>query len=115
MPAFLAGDKTFLREVMHPANDAVDLPFSVAHASLEVGETSLPHSLGQTEVYYILSGQGRLVVEEESIPLSAGGLAIVPSGARQSLENTGAEPIVFLCIVSPPWTAENETIYPTEE
>ena len=63
----------------------------------------------------VLSGQGILRVEGESVALEAGELALVPSGARQSLQNTGEEAIVFLCNVSPAWTAEGETIYPVEE
>ena len=108
--AFTAGDHTFLRELLHPANDPIDIPFSIAHASLEKGASSLPHTLQQSEIYYLLQGSGRLHVDEEEVALTEGDLAVVPGGKSQYFENTGPGKVVFLCIVSPPWSAEGESI-----
>jgi mannose-6-phosphate isomerase-like protein (cupin superfamily) len=60
IPAFRAADGTRLREVIHPANDSVSLPYSLAHASLNPGERSLPHILDNDEVYAFRSGEGAL-------------------------------------------------------
>ena len=108
---FLAGDHTRLREVLHPANDNVELPYSLAHARLEPGAASLPHRLQKSdELYYFLEGRGALHVEEAVYPVQAGDAVLVPAGALQHLENTGQDQLTFLCIVSPPWSEAEEKV-----
>ena len=57
---FIAGDSTRLRELLHPDKQPLALRYSLAHATLPVGETSQPHSINTSEVYYILSGRGEM-------------------------------------------------------
>lgn len=109
--AFLAGDKTFIQELLHPKNDGFTLPYSIAHGTLGVGQSSLPHVLKETkELYVFLKGSGRLFIEEESIAVEEGNLVLVPSGAKQHLVNTGDQVMEFFCIVSPPWDNLKEVI-----
>ena len=62
-PEFLAGDHTLLREVLHPKNDKLDLPYSLAYARIEPMQKSLPHKLTKSEeVYYFLNGEGIISV-----------------------------------------------------
>jgi len=110
LPFFLAGDKTHLQEVIHPKNDQVNLGYSLARAYIKVGESSLPHSLAQSELYYILEGKGKLFIEGEEHNIQAGDVVLVPAHAKQYVQNTGTNKLEFLCIVSPPWTAEGEDI-----
>lgn len=111
MSPFIAGDKTSLIEVLHPKNDAINIGYSLAHASLEVGTASLPHVLKtSSESYYFLKGEGQIIVDEEKQSVKAGDLIYVPEGATQFVENTGNERLVFLCIVSPAWYPEQEEI-----
>lgn len=111
VPEFLAGDETTLREVLHPKNDPVSLPYSLAHAVLEVGSRSLPHILRNSdEVYIILEGEGTAFISDREVKLCAGDVLLIPAGEEQYLVNTGREPIKFLCIVSPPWQADGEEI-----
>ncbi len=108
---FLAGDHTWLREVLHPANDGLELPYSLAHARLERGTASLPHRLQKSdEAYFFLKGEGVLHIDEKKISVQAGDVALVPAGALQYLDNTGQGQLAFLCIVSPPWSVEDEAI-----
>lgn len=52
---FIAGDATLLREWLHPKNDEVELPYSLAFAEVAPGAASLPHTLQtSTEVYIVL-------------------------------------------------------------
>ncbi len=111
--AFWAGDKTWLRELLHPAKDAAGarLPYSLAYATLAPGAASLPHRLKESaEVYFILSGHGLIEIEDSHRTIAAGDTAIVPPNALQSVRNEGSEPLSFLCIVSPPWREEDEEI-----
>ncbi|MEM6520907.1 MAG: cupin domain-containing protein, partial [Cyanobacteria bacterium P01_C01_bin.70] len=62
---FIAGDDTQLRELLHPDKQPLDLRYSLAHAVVPVGQTSVDHSLKTSEVYYILSGQGDMHIGNE--------------------------------------------------
>lgn len=108
---FEAGDKTHLREILHPKNDQVTLGYSLAHAFLEPGESSLPHALAErSEAYHFLSGSGTLMVDGAAHQVETGDTVLVPPNAAQYLVNTGREKLSFLCIVSPPWTPGSDAL-----
>ena len=103
IPQFIAGDKTILREVLHPKNDAIEMNYSIAHAVVLVGEKSLPHILRErTEVYYILSGRGEMHINDETQIMEKGDTVFIPAGANQWIENVGEVELAFLAMVSPP-------------
>jgi mannose-6-phosphate isomerase-like protein (cupin superfamily) len=106
----LAGDKTILRELLHPDRDPAAIGYSLAHAKLARGRASLPHRLKTAEVYYFLGGQGRMHVDGETAEVGPGQVLYIPPGAVQYVENTGDGDLVFLCIVDPAWRAEDEEI-----
>ncbi len=108
---FLAGDSTRLRELLHPDKQPIELRYSLAHATLAVGETSQPHSLKTSEVYYILSGEGEMHIGEETQIVEPGDAVYIPPNARQFIHSCGSEPLVFICIVDPAWRKEDETVY----
>ncbi len=113
VPSFRASDDTILQEVVHPKNDPVVLPYSLAHASLEPGCRSLPHILRKSdELYIIVSGEGLAFLAGEEVKLKAGDVLLIPAGSEQYVVNTGAAPLRFLCIVSPPWSAGDEAVRP---
>lgn len=108
---FTAGDRTLLRELWNPHHHAeFSGRYSLAHATLPPGASSLPHTLATHELYYILSGSGVMHIEGESTVVDAGAAIEIPPGARQWIENTGGEPLRFLCIVDPAWRPEDETV-----
>ncbi len=109
---FVAGDGTLLREILHPDKQAIALRYSLAHAIVPAGQTSQPHSLTTSEVYYILSGTGEMHIDGETQLVEAEDTIYIPPKARQFIRNTGAEPLIFICIVDPAWCKEDETIYP---
>ena len=106
----LAGDKTILREMLHPARHGVTIGYSLAHAKLPKGAASLPHRLKTSEVYYFISGRGRMHVDGDIATVGPEQALYVPPGAVQHLENTGTDELVFLCIVDPAWRAEDEAV-----
>ena len=108
---FIAGDSTYLRELLHPDKQPLALRYSLAHATLPVGQTSLPHSLKTSEVYYILSGSGEMHIDGETQMVEPGDAVYIPPNARQFIYNCGSEPLVFICIVDPAWRQEDETVY----
>ena len=108
---FTAGDGTILRELLHPDKQPLALRYSLAHAIVPVGQTSIPHSLTTSEVYYIIQGQGEMHIDEETQRIEPGDAVYIPPNARQYVHNCGDEPLVFVCMVDPAWRVEDETIY----
>jgi len=111
---FVAGDGTLLRELLHPEKQPLDLRYSLAHAIVPVGRSSIPHRLETSEVYYILSGQGEMHIDGESQVVEPGDAVYIPPRAKQSIHNDGIEPLMFICIVDPAWHKEDETVYADE-
>ena len=106
----LAGDRTILRELLHPSRDPAAIGYSLAHAKLARGTASLPHCLKTSEVYYFVSGRGRMHVDGETTLVAGEQALYVPPGALQHVENTGETDLVFLCIVDPAWRMEDEEV-----
>lgn len=107
---FIAGDGTQLRELLHPDKQPLELRYSLAHATVPVGQTSKPHSLKTSEVYYILSGTGEMHIDDDTQVLEPGDAVYIPPNATQFIHNCGIEPLVFICIVDPAWRKEDETV-----
>jgi mannose-6-phosphate isomerase-like protein (cupin superfamily) len=103
-------DYSMLREILHPERDPVDIRYSLAHASVGPGESSLRHRLATVEVYYILAGRGVMHVAGEAAAVRPGHTVVVPAGAEQWIENTDDHDLVFLCIVDPAWREEDEEV-----
>lgn len=107
----LAGDGTKIREILHPNREyRFAGRYSLAHATLSAGEYSKPHRLKTSEVYYVLSGEGKMHIDERQAVVLPGDAFEIPPGAEQWIENDGAEPLTFLCIVDPAWRGEDEEI-----
>jgi mannose-6-phosphate isomerase-like protein (cupin superfamily) len=109
----IAIDNTILREILNPRHDRADLhlEYSIAHAIVRSGDSSSPHVLRtSSEVYYILEGTGVMHVDEESVEVGPLDTVYVPPSARQYIENIGDEDLTFLCIVYPPWRADDEEL-----
>lgn len=106
---FKASDNTSLCELLHPGRDGPDLPYSIAHARLEPGESSLPHRLKtSSEVYFILVGEGEMHIDSEQAEVGTGQAIVIPPGSWQHIRNTGRVDLEFLCIVHPIWRIEDE-------
>lgn len=106
-------DRTILCELLHPDKHpgAAGLTCSVAHAIVPPGESSLPHVLEtSTELYYILDGCGEMHIGDETAMVRPGQIVLIPPRMRQYIKNTGADDLVFLCIVAPKWQADDERL-----
>lgn len=107
----IAGDKTRLRELLHPDREyKFSGRYSLAQASLSAGERSQPHKLSSSEVYYILQGTGRMHIDEEATEVSVGDVFEIPPNSIQWIENSGESDLEFICIVDPAWEAGDEEV-----
>ncbi len=107
---FTAGDRSLLKEILHPDRQNLDIRYSLAWATIDPGQKTLAHTLLHTEVYYIIKGQGRMHIDNEVKAIKASDTIYIPPGAAQFIENTARENLIFLCIVDPAWQPEAERI-----
>ena len=107
---FRAGDNSILRELLHPDKAEIAINYSLAHAIIKPGRTSLPHKLKTTEVYYILEGEGLMHINEEKQRVYPGHAIYIPPNSLQFIQNTGKKDLIFLCIVDPAWKKEDELL-----
>jgi len=95
---------------LHPDKADLQIRYSLAHAMVKPGQSSLPHKLKTSEVYYILEGQGIMHVDDESAKVGFGQAVYIPPNSRQYIENTGDSDLKFLCIVDPAWRPQDEEV-----
>lgn len=107
----IAGDGTELRELLHPDRQDIESRFSLAHAGLPPGTTSLLHVLKSSEVYYILKGRGRMEIDGEEKTVVPGDAVYIPPGGKQCIKSLGPENLEFLSLVDPAWKAEDEGVF----
>lgn len=106
-------DNTKVREILNPLHDGEELKlgYSLAHASLEPGQSSLPHRfLEASEVYCITKGIGMMHIDQEVSEVGPGDTIYIPPMAIQWIENMGSENLEFLCIVDPSWKPDAEEL-----
>lgn len=106
---FTAVDGCQIREVLHPAQESLPLPYSLAVAEVAAGARTWRHRLAHDEVYFLLEGSGRMHVDAESRDLQAGDTVLIGAGCEQWIENLGQTTLRFLALVSPPWSAAADT------
>jgi mannose-6-phosphate isomerase-like protein (cupin superfamily) len=107
---FVAADGSVLRELLHAKTQPAQIRYSLAHAKVAAGQSTLLHRLASSEVYYILAGHGMMHIDREARPVGPGCAVYIPPGSMQYIENSGDTDLVFLCIVDPAWRAEDEEI-----
>jgi glucose-6-phosphate isomerase len=92
--------------------------YEVAHEGLSYARTTLHagrigkeffmtrghvHTSGDPEIYYVISGKGILLIENETcnhMPLRRGCIAYVPKDKRHRMVNVGRYPFIFVAFYS---------------
>lgn len=71
-----------------------------AMVQLKPGEEVQYHMhVGESETYFILSGQGIYNDNGNKIEVSTGMVTLTPSGQGHSIQNTGDEMLVFIALI----------------
>lgn len=69
-------------------------------AELEVGgEVEFHIHNGESESYYIISGNGMYNANGKEISVSPGTVTFTPSNSGHSIKNTGDEKLVFIALI----------------
>ncbi len=107
---FVTKDGSEIRSILDRTNSTASNQ-SLAEATLPPGAATAPHRHPATEeIYYVLRGAGRMTVGMEQRGVGPGDGILIPPGARHTMENIGAEPLVFLCCCAPPYAHEDTVL-----
>ena len=98
---FTTKDGSEIRELLAYRNSAIRNQ-SLAEATIAVGTATQEHYHPKSEeIYYILSGTGRMKLDGELRDVGPLDAIAIPPGARHKIWNTGSEPLVLLCCCAP--------------
>ena len=99
--AFTTKDGSEIRELLAHRNSSIEKQ-SLAEARLAPGQQTAPHYHPRTEeIYYILTGEGRMQIGTEAKRVGPGDAVAIPAGQTHTILNTGSETLVFLCCCAP--------------
>ena len=101
VPAFTTKDGSEIRELLSHRNSLIRQQ-SLAEARLLAGASTPPHGHPQPEeIFYILSGCGRMQLGPQSQGVGPGGAIAIPPGAVHQITNPGPDRLTFLCCCAP--------------
>lgn len=66
---------------------------------LQTGGFTPKHRHDWVHINLVISGQGRLLMEDQYHDIAAGSYALVPSGTLHQFQNTGEDVLEFMCII----------------
>jgi mannose-6-phosphate isomerase-like protein (cupin superfamily) len=66
------------------------------------------------EVYYFLSGNGTLTLEDKEYPVGAGAVAVIPATTVHCLASDSEIPLEFVIFGSPPMCVEDDRARPVK-
>ena len=99
--AFTTKDGSEIRELLAHRNSCIRNQ-TLAEARLPIGAATAPHRHVKTEeIYYVLEGEGRMQVGDETRRIAAGDAVAIPPGALHQLTNTENCVLKFLCCCAP--------------
>jgi mannose-6-phosphate isomerase-like protein (cupin superfamily) len=110
VPSFTTKDGSEIRELLAHRNSCIERQ-SLAEARLPAGASTTPHYHPQTEeIYYILSGAGRMQIEDELRDVGLGDAIAIPPGMRHQITCTSADTLTFLCCCAPAYEHEDTVL-----
>ncbi len=70
--------------------------------NFEPGQEHALHShAGMDKMYYVLTGTGVFVLENEELPMEPGVMLVAPEGVPHGIRNTGEQRLVVLAVLAP--------------
>lgn len=107
LSSFITADGSRIREIAGPSWTAARHQ-SLAEATVGPGEETHEHYHPKAEeLYYFVSGSGRMRLAEDESEIGAGDCVVIPPGTPHKLRNTGTEPLVLLCCCAPAYSHDD--------
>ncbi|MFN8392759.1 MAG: cupin domain-containing protein [Bdellovibrionota bacterium] len=101
VPAFETVDGSEIRELLAHRNSVI-CNQSLAEARLPVGGSTARHYHPiAEEIYFILEGNARMEIGDESRDVHPGDAIAIPPGAAHKIFNIGSVQLRFLCCCAP--------------
>jgi len=98
---FVTKDGSIIRELLAHRNSSIRNQ-SLAEATVPVGVvTELHHHPKTEEIYYILSGTGKMEIDGEFREIGPGDAIAIGPGKWHRIRNDGSKDLVFLCCCAP--------------
>jgi mannose-6-phosphate isomerase-like protein (cupin superfamily) len=106
-PTQTTASGTELRVLME-TSEAGQGRLSLAMETLKPGQCTVAHWHAHLEeLYFIVSGAGRMQIGSETRRVQSGDTVLIPVSEVHCLCNTGDDDLVLLCPTAPPWYAED--------
>lgn len=93
----VAAGKDTTIQVLIPAEEGPN--FALRKFSMQPGGGMPRHTNSVEHEQYVLRGEARIGIGEETFEVKQGDVVFIPQGAIHYYENTGSEPFEFLCII----------------
>jgi mannose-6-phosphate isomerase-like protein (cupin superfamily) len=108
LKSFITRDGSSIRELAGPAWTPARNQ-SLAEATLPPGgETAEHYHPRAEELYYFVSGAGRMRLgDAEADDVAVGDCVVIPPGVAHKLWNPGPEPLVLLCCCAPAYSDDD--------
>ncbi len=104
LESFITADGSSIRELAGPAWTPVRNQ-SLAEATLEPGgETAEHYHPRSEELYYFISGSGRMRLGVQEAEVGTGDCVVIRPGIPHKLWNPGDAPLVLLCCCAPAYS-----------
>jgi len=95
-------DLSEIRELLHPTNNHDVKNQSLAEATISGKQKTTEHFHKETEeIYFILSGNGIMFLDDLSFKVTKGDSILIKPGQRHCIENTENSDLRMLCCCSP--------------
>jgi len=108
--AFITKDSSEIREILAPRNSVIKRQ-SLAEARVAPGRSTEEHYHIQTEeIYYVLQGNGCMIIDDEEQDVRALDGIAIPPGARHKITNIGDDDLVFLCCCTPAYEHDDTVV-----
>ncbi len=110
LPSFVTADGSSIRELAGPSWTAARAQ-SLAEATVAPGGATAEHYHPRAEeLYYFVSGEGRMRLGQAESAIAAGDCVVIPPGTIHKLWNEGGEPLVLLCCCAPAYSDDDTVL-----
>jgi mannose-6-phosphate isomerase-like protein (cupin superfamily) len=107
LDSFITLDGSSIRELAGPSWTAARNQ-SLAEARVPAGGSTVEHFHRQTEeIYYFVSGSGRMRLGSEETDVRVGDCVVIPPGVRHKLWASEDSELVLLCCCAPAYSDED--------
>jgi mannose-6-phosphate isomerase-like protein (cupin superfamily) len=81
---------------------------TLAIVYINPGEEIVLHSHAEEELYYIISGEGTVTLDDKVEPIGPGTAVYIAPNVIHGQRPTGNDPLYMVAVITPPFTGESK-------